>query len=277
MAHNTRLLVLALVLLCAGVCASASQTITMSLDTPCLDASSNASASAADHAKSSSANAQPNTVKVGRVGTVQVSTASIFQSKSYSSRKYAVVKSGTPLAIVKEENNWYGVLMINGAIGWIGRSNVKMTDYQLVSKEPAPRSDQPVSRGVPTVRDGAFGVTIVRTALSYTGTISYVFGGSDPATGMDCSAFLRMVFGQNGVTLPRTAREQAQVGDNVPFDQLQPGDRLYFSCKNPYIDHCGIYAGGGSFVHCSSSRHGVEVDSLSSSFYWRSLVAARRS
>ena len=96
-------------------------------------------------------------------------------------------------------------------------------------------------------------------------------------SGMDCSAFVRMVFGQHGFSLPRTAREQAGVGQTVTVDQLQPGDRLYFSCKNPYIDHCGIYAGGGYFVHCSSSRGGVAVDSLSSSFYWRNLVIAKRS
>jgi len=88
---------------------------------------------------------------------------------------------------------------------------------------------------------------------------------------------VRTVFGRLGVTLPRTAREQAGVGQTVAFDQLQPGDRLYFSCKNPYVDHCGIYAGGGYFVHCSSSRGGVAVDSLAADFYWRSLITAKRS
>jgi cell wall-associated NlpC family hydrolase len=105
----------------------------------------------------------------------------------------------------------------------------------------------------------------------------YIYGGTNPATGMDCSAFVRMVFGQYNVKLPRTAREQALVGQTVPFDQLQPGDRLYFSCRNSYIDHCGIYAGNGHFVHCSASRNGVGLDSLASDFFWRSLVVAKRS
>ena len=61
------------------------------------------------------------------------------------------------------------------------------------------------------------------------------------------------------------------------MDQLRPGDRLYFSCKYSYVDHCGIYAGNGYFIHSSVSRKGVGVDSLSSDYYWRSLVTARRS
>ena len=112
--------------------------------------------------------------------------------------------------------------------------------------------------------------------MQYAG-VPYVYGGTSTTSGMDCSAFVRSVFGQYGVNLPRTARAQAQVGASVPFDQLQPGDRLYFACKNPYPDHCGIYAGNGYFIHCSARKGGVAIDSLATDFFARSLVTARRS
>jgi len=207
---------------------------------------------------------------------VQVSAAPIYQARSTSAPRFTVVKGDTPLAITREEGNWYGVLMVNGDTGWILRQAVKLTGYDLVAEKPAARRGSLTARGGQAPRPGFVSDGVVRAALQYSGT-RYVFGGNDPDSGMDCSAFVRMVFGQYGVNLPRTAREQAQIGASVPFDQLQPGDRLYFSCKNSYVDHCGIYAGNGYFVHCSSSRNGVAVDSLASDFYWRSLVTARRS
>jgi cell wall-associated NlpC family hydrolase len=165
--------------------------------------------------------------------------------------------------------------MSNGSVGWISKHLVRLTDYAVVADKPLYTSSRYASRGGHASRGEALGEAIVQTALRYLG-VPYVFGGTDPSTGMDCSAFVQMVFAQYGVRLPRTAREQAQVGTIIPLDQLQPGDRLYFQCKNSYVDHCGIYAGNGYFIHCSASRNGVAVDSLASDFYWRSLVVARR-
>lgn len=255
-----------------------SQTLTLSLETPSL--TSSAPGGQPTTATTAKTKADTNTVKVGRVGLVQSASAYIYKSKSPSSRRYATVKAETPLAIVREESEWFGVLMVNGAIGWIPSKHVRLIDYDLVAKRSSPTRGSTTSRGgQPERADRSAigdGSDLVRTAMQYQG-VRYVFGGNSPSTGMDCSAFVKMVFGQHGIRLPRTAREQANVGVTVPFDQLQPGDRLYFSCNNPYIDHTGIYAGNGYFVHCSRSRGGVGVDSLGSDFYWRTLVIAKRS
>ena len=225
---------------------------------------------------SAEAKRQETTVSVGKVGIVAVTSAAIYRSKSANSPKFSTVKLETPLAIVKDEGDWYGVLMVNGATGWISKHLVRLTGYELVAEKSSLNRGSLTSRGGDVSRPSFFGDGVVRAALQYSG-VRYVFGGSSPDSGMDCSAFVRMVFGQYGVNLPRTARDQAQVGNTVPLDQLQPGDRLYFQCKNSYVDHCGIYAGNGYFVHCSASRNGVATDTLASDFYWRSLVAAKRS
>jgi cell wall-associated NlpC family hydrolase len=267
------LLTTALVLVCsAAYCA---QTLTLNLETPCLGAGSESSSSAAP--KSSSAPLpREATVKIARVALVTASSACIYQSKSPSSRLYARVTAQTPLAIVREEGRWFGVLMVNGATGWIASKSVKLIGYDLVAKKSDLNRATAASRGSFVSRGPLANTEIIRTAMQYAG-VPYMFGGTSPATGMDCSAFVQSVFGQYGISLPRTAREQAQVGNDVPFDQLAPGDRLYFACKSPYPDHCGIYAGGGYFIHCSARKKGVAVDSLADDFFARSLVAARRS
>lgn len=273
-----RRVLLAIVMASACSVALGAQELTLSLETPSLDGAGKTvrQSTTTTRPNQSAQTSQSATVKIGRVGLVTAASASIYQFKSTSSRLYARVKAETPLAIVREERDWLGVLMVNGATGWIPAKYVKLIGYDLVAKKSDIDRSVTPSRGATAARDSLPDSEIIRVAMQYAG-VPYVYGGNSPATGMDCSAFVRSVFSRFGIWLPRTAREQAQVGSAVPFHDLRPGDRLYFACKNPYPDHCGIYAGGGYFIHCSASRKGVAVDSLASDFYARSLVAARRS
>lgn len=211
-------------------------------------------------------------IRMGSVGEVSANVAQIHLSRSVSSRVFSSVPKKTPLAIIAQKDNWYGVLMSNGATGWIEAGKVQMLDYDIY----APR--ETTSRSGDGLRGNERDLLqndIIRTAAGY-GGVRYVFGGENPNTGMDCSAFVRSVFNKFGVKLPRTARSQATVGKTIPFDRLQPGDRLYFACNSKQIDHCGIYAGDGYFIHCSSSKKGVSFDTLASDFYWNGLVVAKR-
>ncbi|EHQ92301.1 NlpC/P60 family protein [Desulfosporosinus youngiae] len=115
---------------------------------------------------------------------------------------------------------------------------------------------------------------IISTAKKYLG-VRYQWGGSTPQTGFDCSGFVAYVFQQNGITLPRVSRDQYTVGTKVSFDNLQPGDLVFFSfAGNGVVDHDGIYLGGGEFINASSSK-GVTIYSLGP--YWKSVyVGAKR-
>ncbi len=214
--------------------------------------------------------------KIGKVGVVITEKATIRISKSSRSKAYSTVKKDTPLAIVKSSDaTYYGVLMVNGNVGFIEKSKVKLTDYDLVADKPASGKRGSFSARGGYARDGSWQQKLIDTALSYS-WVRYVYGGNNPDTGMDCSAFMKMVYKKFGVNLPRTARSQAKVGTTVAFDKMEPGDRLYFQCKKSHIDHCGIYMGNGQFVHCTVRKNGVAVDSLSNDFYWNSLVVAKR-
>ena len=58
--------------------------------------------------------------------------------------------------------------------------------------------------------------------------VPYLWGGTDPNKGLDCSAFVRLVYGELGLELPRTSRQQYAAFPHVT-DRLLPGDLLYFS------------------------------------------------
>lgn len=89
------------------------------------------------------------------------------------------------------------------------------------------------------------GDDVVADAKRYLG-VPYVFGGTDPAKGLDCSALVQRAYGDLGVKLPRTAAEQARVGQPVAdLSQAKPGDLVAFGSP---VDHIGIYAGNGMMV-----------------------------
>lgn len=98
--------------------------------------------------------------------------------------------------------------------------------------------------------------------------------------GADCSGFVLNVF-KNSLTmsLPRTSREQAAIGEEVERDSLRFGDLIFFyknvHKKNKRIGHVGIYIGEGNFVH-SSKHKGVGVDALSGHYYDSHFAQARR-
>ena len=111
------------------------------------------------------------------------------------------------------------------------------------------------------------------TALSLRG-VPYRNGGADPA-GFDCSGFVRYVFAQHGVTMPRTVTEQFQTGAAVDGDYL-PGDLVFFTTVSPGPSHVGISLGGDEFVHAPSSTGVVRVERLSAPYWSSRFVGVRR-
>ena len=133
--------------------------------------------------------------------------------------------------------------------------------------KPAPAAPRPAV-------GPAAGYGIAGTALSLRGA-PYRSGGTDPA-GFDCSGFVKYVFGQNGVAVPRTVSDQFHAGRQVGAPQLEPGDLVFFTTVSPGASHVGIAIGGDEFVHAPSSTGAVRVERMSASYWARRFVGARR-
>lgn len=105
---------------------------------------------------------------------------------------------------------------------------------------------------------------VVAEAQKYLG-VPYVWGGNDPATGLDCSGFTKLVFGNLGIDLPRVSSQQATSGRAVAsMDDARPGDLLFYDYDpdRPGIDHVGIYIGNGKMVAAPQPGDVVKIQDV---------------
>lgn len=191
-----------------------------------------------------------------------------------SARVIGNLNKGAKVGIITAENGWTKVSLSDGRIGWIystyisakdtaNRGGYSATGYQALKET--------------WVNNG--GNDIVDFAKKFLG-VRYVYGGNVPATGFDCSGYIKYLYGNYGVNLERVAAEQAKQGTWISKSELKPGDLVFFDTRGgrSYINHVGMYVGNGSFIHASSARcsRGVIVSGLNEPFYLNTYMCAKR-
>ncbi len=107
--------------------------------------------------------------------------------------------------------------------------------------------------------------------------LPYFWGGMS-AFGYDCSGFTYNMHKAHGYEIPRDASDQAEQGEQVPADQMKPGDLLFFAYEDGKgaIHHVGIYYGEGKMIHSPMTGKGIEIIPLKGTKYERELCGVRR-
>ena len=120
---------------------------------------------------------------------------------------------------------------------------------------------------------------LLAEAKNYLGT-PYNYGGKSPA-GFDCSGFTYFIFDKFDIEIPRSSRNQVSAGNEVPYEEAQPGDLIVFTgtdASTGRAGHVGIVVeneGGISFIH-SSSNGGVKVSEVEGTGYQKRFLQVRR-
>ena len=105
---------------------------------------------------------------------------------------------------------------------------------------------------VPASADAA---RLIEAARAYEG-VPYVWGGTDPATGLDCSGFVQRAYADIGIQLPRVTWDQMNAGTRVPsLAEAQPGDLLFSHDGG----HVSMYLGGGKAIDAPQPGQTVSV------------------
>ena len=90
----------------------------------------------------------------------------------------------------------------------------------------------------------------------------YVWGGSSPSTGFDCSGFVQYVYAHFGINLPRTTFEQVNCGTPVSLNNIKPGDLVFEFGSSEGPNHVGIFIGNGQMIDAAGVGQGVTISKL---------------
>ena len=228
------------------------------------------------------------------VGTGAASAAAVYKVKKSETLSRISQKTGVPVAELKRFNNLSSSRVKAGKVLALKESapveeykpkaarKLQLRHSDLFNEKDYEQSLQELTELEPERKvdlrkstelkvDGV--KELKKTAYGFLGT-RYRFGGSS-RSGIDCSSFVQKVFREQEVALPRTAREQFEMGTAVAPGDLQKGDLIFFSTYASYASHVGIYLGKNRMIH-ASPRGGVVISPLNTSYYRSRFLGAKR-
>jgi cell wall-associated NlpC family hydrolase len=147
---------------------------------------------------------------------------------------------------------------------WMTRSTLISLGNLSTAARPTSLRLQPVtssSTDVHARHGGMLGPQAVAIAKRYLG-IPYVWGGSTPTGGFDCSGLVMYVYRQLGITLDHYAAWQFLEGTRIAEQDLQPGDLVFFEPKADGPGHVGMYVGDGKMINAPHTGDVVRIVSI---------------
>lgn len=230
---------------------------------------------------------KPEENNINKTGYITTDGINFRQKADTDSKVLKTFAANAKVTILKEEGKWYKVKH-NDKEGYVLKTYVSEKKVAEVTSRSSVRREETSTTKVEekkqegtkaeatTKEASSKGSEVVAMAKKYLGS-RYVYGGASPS-GFDCSGFTMYIYKQFGVSLPHSATAQSSRGTKVEKANLQPGDIVFFTNykTGKGIGHCGIYIGGGQFIHASTERTGVITTSLNSGSHARRYVTAVR-
>ena len=180
---------------------------------------------------------------------VNTATVNLRKEASTSSEIVTTLPVNTAVEVLLEENGWCKV-KVSGKEGYIASTLLSDKKQETSRSSETTRKAATTSTSQATTQNttteaaptSGNGAAVVEYAKQFIGT-KYVYGGSAPSTGFDCSGFTSYVYKNFGVSLPHSSGGQASVGTAVSKENLALGDLVIYS------GHVAIYVGGGQVIH----------------------------
>lgn len=171
---------------------------------------------------------------------VDAPSAPLHKSKTEQSETVDTVTRGSTYEVISYKDGW--ALVDSGS----AKGYMKVSDYGTM-----------VERTYETVdAEAELRNQVVRYALQFLGN-RYVFGGTDPNKGVDCSGFTAYVM-RNAAGVSLSHSSSAQAGEGKKVSTPKAGDLIFYG-SNGRINHVAMYIGSGQVVHASTEKTGIKV------------------
>ncbi len=148
-------------------------------------------------------------------------------------------------------------------------------DTNATASAASPSGTQPLATA-PAGPSRHLASDLVIYALGLLG-VNYKYGGDSIETGLDCSGFVRYVFGHAaGLDLPHNAYAMSRLGRRIRRDDLKPGDLVFFRTLRNAFSHVGIYLGQNRFIDAPRPGQTVRIEDFTDTYWARRFEEARR-
>lgn len=239
------------------------------------------------------------TSKQTKIAYIKYDTVNLRKKASTSSTVIAKLKLNDKVTVLEEVDSKWSKIKVDGTTGYVSTELLSDEIVKAETKETKKDENTTTSRDSQTTsredqqkvedkkeeskkenesNSRVTGSDIVAYAKKYLG-YAYVYGGSTPKSGFDCSGFTKYVYNHFGYTISRSSKAQAKDGKEVSRDSLQPGDLIIFKNQSlTAIGHVGIYVGDNKIIHASEPGIGVTITDMNASGYNynKRYVTARR-
>lgn len=235
---------------------------------------------------------EPTVMEINKVGYVSAEGLRVRKEPTTDSEEIDSFSKNHKVEIIGQVGNWYKIKLDDG-VGYVSAKYISDTKVLEVTsrsgstlKKETTVKNEKISEQVneeveqeeteQNTKEETGAEEVVEYAKNYLG-YKYVAGGTSPSTGFDCSGFTQYVYKNFGITLNRTSKDQIKNGIAVEKNDLQLGDIVIFNNEaNTAIGHVGIYVGEGNFIHASNPKGGVKITTLTTGYYAKRYVGARR-
>lgn len=225
-------------------------------------------------------------------GYINSSSVNVRKGPSTDTEIVTTLILNTGVTITAQTGDWYKVTygdytgyiykpLISETPAVTNRGNAvrqpETTEAQAPAEDEEQKTTDSANNEIPTVpSNSAAGDQIVSFARQYLG-YRYVYGGTTPSTGFDCSGFIYYIYKSCGYSISRSLSAQANTGTAVSKSELQAGDIVFFNnTSSGALGHVGIYIGNGTMIHAANSKRGVVTDTINSGYYNTYYYTARR-
>ena len=201
-------------------------------------------------------------------GSINADGVNFRESSNTSSKILDSLNKGESVVILDTKAGFHKV-QVGSKTGYVA---MKFVSTKSTNSQTPSRSVENVS--IPY--NGTIAEKVIAYAKDLQG-VKYVYGANSPSKGFDCSGFVGYVFNKVGIDLERSSADMASNGVKVSKSDLKPGDVIFFharSSKGSNVDHVGLYLGGDKFIHASTSKNKVVIETLST--YRGKYLFARR-
>lgn len=241
------------------------------------------------------------TTSKNEIAYVKYDNVNLRKEPSTDSSVIEKLKLNTEVTIIETVDSTWNKVTVDGNTGYISKdllssekqaetknetseTNTTSRDGETTQREKtqsnssSSKQEETKNEENTNVTTSSKGQEIVAYAKKYLG-YKYVYGGSSPETGFDCSGFTSYVYKHFGYNISRSSVGQASDGTKVSKSELQPGDLvIYKNTSLTKIGHVGIYIGDNKMIHASEPGVGViitDIDSKSHNYPKRFVMGRR--